>query len=647
MPVIVAQPTPEELKKRLIEQLEWAEEYRKRPERQWLSNGQVLDEPSGSMLIDATLTFDNAAEFNQGAIDSSNIEIGINYAFKHTRFIHSQMSANPPSVVISPTSSDPQDYRTADAVDRILRFIGKKKNLKEVVDQANLKMLKKSIGWVKVFWDPNAGEILEFNPKTREVIADGDVALYSPATEDVWIDPDATRWEEIKYTYERLLLTREQALLRFPDSEQLIEHSMKRQTSKRLVSVVNQDKNGFAPMLEVFEYYEKGSLVNGGEGLRVYMLRTGEFLEDPTPNPHFKAGFPLKAITYLDMEESLYGKSVVDYASPLQDTLNRTDTAMLENLQAHNVVRFILPKGGGVEEEAVSNTPFDYIVVNSPGEAPHMMAPAQLMPDGWKFRQALVDGIQEMFGINDSMLGIQRREQSAVSQQTSVEQGTAIHRRLFVKSAMLAEEVNRDIIGLVQKHWTEKRTIRVMGKEKAFEEADFKGSDIANGFDFSVEHGTSLPLDPNARRDFLLLNLPMFKEAGLTPKQLLHHMRLDDVQGALDRTELAADRQREIYEEMSAAWYNKKPIYIAPEPGHDHLSYLEYARVYIETSEFKYLPEEVKELIRQHNVDRKNLAAEEVAPPPTTPPAPTPDISPFGMPGVEGALPPELGAPLV
>jgi hypothetical protein len=649
MPRIVNTPTPEQLKKKLSEQLEWSKQHRTEFERQWLTNGQILDNASGSVPSNTTLSYNSAAEFSRGEDDGGNIELGINYAFKFTRFTHSQLSANPPSIVASPTSADPKDKRSADAADRIARHIRRDKNLQEVVDQASLKMLKKSIGWVKVFWNPDKGDIYDFNEETREVLMEGDLDIYSPATEDVWMDPDATRWEEVKYTWERIRLSEEEAKFRFPDSVELIDKNIQRQTNRKVAGLSDtQTKSKYAPRIEIYEYYEKGLPINGNVGLRAYTLEDGELLEPATKNPHYQARLPLKAFTYIDQEESLYSKSVIDYVAPLQDNLNRLDSTVLANLEAHAVVRMVLPADAEIEDDAITNSAWDYIKIKGSGQSPHFVNAPQIMPDIWRHRESLVTGIQDLFGINDSMLGIQKREQSAVSQQTSIESGSAIHRRLFVKYAQFVEAIYKDCLGLVKDNWDEPRTVLVLGKEKAFLAAEFKGADIAGGFDLVVEHGTSLPIDPNTRREFILLNTPMFKAAGVTDKELLKLMKLDDVGGAFDRIELAGDRQKEIFEEMEMHFKKGKPIYIPPEGMEDHLSRLEWARTYLETSEFKYLPDELKELIRKHVKDRMDLAAQEAAPQGQDPLLALPDasITAAGLPGVEGAINPSVGDPL-
>lgn len=640
MPRTLRSMTKDEFKQKLAERLKWAKTYRQNFERQWMANSQILDSANGTISMDASIGFSNRAEIDDSDFDS-NFFIGTNYTFKFIRFIHSQLSANPPSVITSPTSADSEDKRAADAADRILRHVRRDKNLQEVVDQASLKTLKKSVGWVKVIWNPDKGDIFDFNEETREVVMEGDLDIYSPATEDIWIDPDATRWEEVKYTFERLRLTKEEALFRFPEAKDLIESNVSKSQNEDVRTVVSEERDhNFESKIEIYEYYEKGSPINGGQGLRAYCLENGRLLEMPTKNPHYQAGFPLKPFTYIDQEENLYGKSVVEYAAPLQDYLNRMDSAILDNIQTHGTIRMFLPSGSDIEAESISDEP-DTIIRGVGNQAPHFLSTPQLMPDIWRHRDTMVASIQDLFGINDSMLGIQRREQSAVSQQTAIESGAAIHRRLFIKYAMFVESIYRDCIGLVRENWDEPRTVLVLGKEKAFETADLKGADIAGGFDFKVEYGASLPIDPNARREFLLLNMPLFKEAGITSKEILRLMKLDDVGGAFDRIDLAADRQREVFEEMEMNFRKGTPIYIPPEPMEDHLSRLEWARTYLETSEFKYLPEELKELIRRHVQDRMDLAAQEAAPA-----APAPDVLPVGMPGVEGALAPTTGSPL-
>ncbi len=353
-------------------------------------------------------------------------------------------------------------------------------------------------------------------------------------------------------------------------------------------------------------------------------------------------------MTYVDVPKQLYGKSTIEYCIPLQDMLNKVDSSAVDAIQAHNVVRMVLTDNADVDDEKISNSSWDWVTVKGGMQnKPSFVNPAQLMSETWMVRNNAAMGIQDLFGINDSQLGVQKREQSAVSQQTAIEQGTLIHRRLFKKYERLTYNVYQNVLELVQKHWTLPQTVTIVGKENAFESKEFMGADIARGYDLKCEYGTSLPLDPNLRREALMLLKPTILEAGMSSKQFLQYLKLNDMEGIFDIMELSAERQREVFEEMIAKLEEKMPpeeAYIAPESGEEHKGRLDYAYTYVETTDFKYLPKIAKELIRQHITERETMLAADIAkknasPAPEMPAAA--DIA--GMPGTEGAINPSIG----
>ena len=628
--------TDAEWESNLKNRLERAMKFREIFEGQWRTNIAIASNVSLSPLSQFNISFDSLVEMDAGEVDNGDSDIGINEIFKYIRFWHSQMSANPPSVIIRPRSSDPSDRRKADAGDRIAKHLRKDKCVQEVADDRNNKTLIFGTGYSKVEWDAEAGDIYDFNEETSEVKMEGDMKVYSPATEDVWLDPDARRKQDVRFTFERIIMPLDEAIMKFPEQEKLLrEHLMSREKDAWQswgVAEVPNDKTG---MVEIYEYVEKGMPVNGGVGRKAFLLKEGTIL-NKGKNTHYKASLPIKILTYIDIPGQVYGKSVIEYCARLQDMLRRMDSATLDAIQAHGVVRMALHESTDIEDEAISNSNWDYIKYGG-SAPPHFINPPQLMPDMHRFREALVMAIKDLFGVNDSMMGIQRREQSAVSQQTSIESGTMLHRRLFTKFAMVTEEEFRDMLGLVRTHWNTPRQVLVLGKEKAFEAADFSGADVAGGFDFDVEYGTSLPLDPNMAREQLMLLMPALKEAGVSMKEILRRFRLNEVEGTLDIMDLAADRQREIFEEMIAKSNEGVAEYIAPVELEEHQGMLEYAYVFIMTSEFKYLSEEAKQLIRRHIKDREAFLQQGAAPAPAAGVQQLP-----GMPGVSGALTPEL-----
>ena len=627
--------SPEDWKRNLVRRLEAAMAYRSQFESQWASNKSTVDTAMGRPTDQVNLTFESVMDLESGEVDGGDSEIGTNYAFKYLRFFHSQLSANPPSVTVRPATTDPADRQKADAGDKLVRYGKAELDMDEVVDSMNLRTLTYGTGWTKEIWNKDSGEVHDFNEETSEMTMTGDIECYSPMTEDVWSDSEAKREKDIRFIFERHSMPLESAIMKFPGKEEILKKAVEDlQAANKFfegkVQVSTDDNVTF------FEYTEKALPVNGLVGRHAFFTREGELLTEPSKNPHTLHKLPYHLFTYIDNDGHIYGKSTIEYVSRLQDMLNRLDSNIMDNVEAHGVVRFAIHETAEIEDEAVSNSAWDYMKWGGDRE-PKFINPPTLMPDIWRLRMQLVTSIQELWGINDSMLGIQRRETSAVSQQTSIEAGTMIHRRLFKKYSRVVQSIYKDFLGLVKQNWDEPRIITVLGKEHALQSVAIKGADIDGNIDIMVEYGASLPIDPNMKREALMLLQPILKESGMSAKQILFHMKLNDLEGTFDRLEQARERQREVFEEMIARYQQKMPVYIGPNDLEDHVGRLEYAYDYLESAEFKYLQEDLKNLLRKHVKDREALAAQKPAA------APAGDAQALGMPGVSGASGPETG----
>ena len=253
------------------------------------------------------------------------------------------------------------------------------------------------------------------------------------------------------------------------------------------------------------------------------------------------------------------------------------------------------------------------------------------MPEMNNTRVNILQGINDISGVNESMFGQQSREQSGASMQYASNQGNMIRRRLFNKYVLAVESVYKDVLNLARKHWTLSRTIHVIGKEKALDAVDLKGSDIDGGYDVVGEYGVTLSLDPITRREEILTMQPLFEKAGLPVRKLVNMLKLNELEGMYDALELAGNRQREIFDEMIAT-----NSYIAPEELMDHANMIAWAMDYFMTSEFNILPPELRTLLKQHIKDRGALAAQESTPATGAPAGvPAPDMA---------AAPMEMGA---
>jgi hypothetical protein len=631
----------EEAQKELQKRLNFSRQARSKMEKNWYDSEKIAYATSFTQAGRASYqtSMDQAAE----GVDGSSADVNISYAFKNFRFLHAQLSANPPSCVARPASNDPSDRQKADAADRLIRHAIRQRNLQEKVDQTSLQTLLYGTGFLKTVWDAHKGAILEVD-EDNNLITEGDLDFSVPATWDIFVDPDADCWDDVRFVFERMFLPVEEALFRWPEAREAIEQA---KISNGNSNDYMYTQNGTSPYLgkekfdvvEVYEYWEKGLPTNAYLGRYAVCLKDGKTLDKVKPSPfRFKpaddekakyeiAGLPYHIFTDVDVPQMIWGKSFLDYIAPIQDTMNRLDSLNLDNIQAHGVTRLLIPDATEITE-MITNSPWDVVKMTGT-QPPFFMGAPQGMPMVDKLREQIRTGIDDISGVNESMFGQQSRETAGFAMQYAANQGNMIRKRLFNKYAMFTESIFRAYLNLIRKHWTTSRVIYVLGKEKALEAVEIKGADISGGFDLIVEYGQSLSLDPMTRRQEIMSLQPIFEKAGVPTRVSLKMMKLNELEGLYDMMQLAEDRQREIFEEMVAT-----QVYLPPEELQDHENMLAYAMQYIMTTEYKYLDDTSKALIKQHVKDRAGLAAQERA------------GMPGGMPGVSQVPGAQAGGPM-
>ena len=670
-------------KKELGSRLDNAKKARRDQEVMWnqvdyILYGELL--PSGQSGVitgsNGTTTV-GTQQFTE--VDQSSSAISITYAFKNLRFIHAQLSANAPAVASSPNSGDVEDLRRADAADRLVRYALRQYRMQEYFDICGNSTLHYGTAFIKTLWNKELGAILSCDPVTGEIKTEGDFEATVIHPRRMFIDPEADCEKNIRYYFEEKILPYEQALYMFGEEKiDLLELARK----KELDDYSGQKK---FDVVKVFEYWETGLPLNGYAGKYCVCGEDGTPFTDIVANPFAfaragggagapkKARLPYHIFTDIDVPGKVWGKSFLDFVIRPQDVLNRLDSAVLDNLESHGVFRMVLPEGCDVDEGSITNVP-KQIIKYTGTQPPFFIGPPQMTPDMSTYRTLVKQGIDDMSGVNESMFGQQSRETAGFAMQYAVNQGSMIRRRLFNKFTMLTENVYRAYLDIIRENWVIPRLVTVMGKENALEAVDIKGADIDGGYDLTLSYGTNLSIDPLTRRQEIIQYQPLFEKAGVTPRQSLELMKLNDLSGFYDCIQLAKLRQREYFEKMIAT---KK--YVPPELFEDHVNMIAYAREYRMTQEFTALEPETKNLIYKHIVERakmpqveqKLLAGEAgpgpqvageaaatgqgapagpggpagtpIAPPPQGAPVP-PMPAPGGAPGPGGGLPP-LGQP--
>lgn len=615
----------------LSRKLSFAKRARAAQEGAWTLNEQATFK-STAQFGDASSIGESGIFAQQSPTDNSTEGITVNYILKNIRFIHAQMSANPPSTVPKPNSADPADRRAADAADRVCRYALRQYSLQDYQDRVSLMALVYGTAISKVFWDTSLGDIASYDETTGDIEMEGDHNFALPSIWDIFPDPDAKEWNKVQYVFERTLLSYEEACTMFPNKKRELEAVRKKDAVLEEENTSTLEEQTAFDSVVCYQYWERGTPFNGFLGRFVWCLDDGTPLSDPSKHsPHLfssalkdgsagppKADLPYFILTDIDVPNSYWGRSVVTYAAGIQEMINRLDNLQLDILEAHGIPRLLVPEGALSSATGLSNSAWQ--VTEYTGQIPPNFMEALPLPQGlMQTRDRLMAGLNEAMGINESMQGTMSRETPASGLQYATQQGNMIRRRLFNKLVFFVEWTYTTYLGIVREKWTESRTIRVVGTEKAFESADLKGADVRKGYSFVSEFGASLSLDPMARRQEILTLMPLFEKAGMEPRKMLGFLKLNELDAAFDAVQMGADRQREIFEEIMLSGEYKEPRDLQ-----DHKRMLDYAYNFVMTGEFRVLPESIKQMIERHIKAREQLAAvTPTAEVPNTPGAPT------------------------
>lgn len=648
----------QEAERQLGQRLKAAKEWRQRYERQWLINENSVFNTRGLFLFNNydSSYFSDLSALGSNDVEAGSSDVGVNYIYKNLKYIHSQLSSNPPSVIARPATSDADDRRKADAADRAVQYLRNQYDLQDKFDLFTLPMLVYGTGWMKHVFDSTKGDILDVDEEGN-LLLEGDFSITNPSVWDIWSEP-AANFDDCRYIFEQLSVPYEQACMMFPGKEDLLKQYLTKDSSQVSGSAsgqparrntLNQSK---FDSVNILQYWEKGLNYNGFKGRFCYLLPDGKLLSKVMPNPHRfylpKEGklkelmeegklkelpdcayLPYTLLTDGDMPDSYLGRSAVDFSVGQQDMYNRLLNCELDILEAHGVVRIIKPQDAELKDDSLTNSP--HVIVEYSGQIPPSYMEPMPFPQQLNVtKESLKAAIDDSWGVNESMFGQQSREQATSLMQYATNQGNMIRRRMFNKYTRAVKNVYQQLLSLIVKHWKTKKMIKMLGKEKAFESMELKGTDVDGGFDLVVEYGTSFSLDPLTRREEILTLQPLFEKAGIDAAKVLSMLKLTEVTGLYDRLSLAADRQREIFEEMTAL-----NVYIEPKELQDHKNMLAYAYEYVMTSEFKYLKQEAQQLIEQHIKAREALAAQGAQPAAGTgAPGPAPEMGSAGQPPI-------------
>jgi hypothetical protein len=180
-------------------------------------------------------------------------------------------------------------------------------------------------------------------------------------------------------------------------------------------------------------------------------------------------------------------------------------------------------------------------------------------------------------------------------------------------------EIYWKVLERIRQFWSEERSIAVLGTEREYEYYRYAGTSLVGRYNLQIQHGTSIPNDPAARRQAIL---ELYKEGLIEDKSMvLRLLEIGDIVGVFDTAKFAKKRQKEEIDIMTKLG---QPVPIRE--YEDHASHLQELYAFQQTKDYYDLDEPVKMNVDQHTqaheMKMKELqgGAPQGAPQPAPPP---------------------------
>jgi len=552
-----------------------------------------------------------------------------------------QLTNNKPSASIVPASAEDKDMYAAMAGEQVWENIYLDKKLKFVIRRAVWWSLVCGTGFIKTWWDPTKGPIIQNEDGTTA--KQGDISICSETPFHVLV-PDF-REEEIEeqpFVIHAQSKSIDWVKMNFDpkmqntviknaseDAANLIEESF-----LNIVGAQQIDKQKNVLVLEV--WIKPGAHPLFREGAFFTMVGD-QIVQGQEGLPYSHQQFPFSKIDHIPAGK-FYATSSIEDLIPLQKEYNRTRGQIVEAKNRMAKPQLVAPRGS-VDASKITTEP-GQVIFYTPGFEPPKPLPLTPLPAYVIQEQDRIkldwDDISGQHDVSKGQVPPGVTAATAISYLQERDESKLSPTFDSVEEAI--EKTARHTMVYVKDYWTVERMVKVTGPDGSFDVMAFKGSDLGENLDIRVEAGSALPVSKAAKQALLM---DLMKMGFIAPQQGLEQMDMGGLNKIYEK--LQVDRKQAQRENMRMSKvteeilqeYNTQALQTAqleqqmnppapeemdidpitleatmPEPSvplivpvntwDNHKVHIEYHNEYRKGQAFENLPDFVKELFEEH-----------------------------------------------
>ena len=504
-----------------------------------------------------------------GAGYSGNVSydrISVNLAFSTINVIAPSVAVNHPKITVTANKEGDEDRAVFN--EAIINYLWRHHDYRKPFRRAVKDFLILGHAWIKVGWRfveqerplspmerdqqivTAAEEVQDFaymNPDMAgDLPSDEDIAASVPNTRmeivedqafverispfDMLVDPEATCLEDAKWIVQRIVrpLHEVKKDKRFKRS---VRQGLEADSGVRYRWNNDTEREEYSDLVErvsIFEYY------NIEDGTMCVLSQTGsDFLLDPTPMP-YSFGHPYVMLRNYDVPDTFYPIGDLSQIESLQEELNKTRSQMVNHRKRYARKYLYHERSFGPEgrEALESDEDGRFVPVvdenRNLGDIVVPLAQTPLAPEMYNHSHLIEADINTVSGVSEYQRGqMPETRRTATEASIIADAGNARAADKLATIEIIISKVARMVMQLMQQYMTEAQMIRVTGKDDQEYFIAYTRDDIIGEYDFSVQGGSTQPLNETARRQqaVSLMNAMAPLVGGVVaPAELVKHV---------------------------------------------------------------------------------------------------------------------------
>ena len=467
--------------------------------------------------------------------------IVVNLAFSTVNVIAPSVSVNHPKIVVSATQEEDTDR--AAFVEAVVNYLWRHHDFRKPFRRAVKDFLITGHAWMKVGWKfveqertlsdsereemlddaileadafaveniamagdlPTDEEITVNIPETTMMVVEDQPFIERVSPFDIYIDPEATCIEDAQWICQRIVRPLEEAKKdkRYKASVRkrlqadgiLYPMFQNRQIQEQEQYLADEDR------VAIYEYYDIAE-----NTMSVFSQASEEFLVDPMPMP-YAYGQPFVMLRNYDIPDFFYPMGDLESIESLQLELDKTRTQLI-NARKRYARKYLYhersfgPEGREALESDQDGRLVPVVDENKPlQEVVVPMPQTPLSPEIYNTSAIIEQDINTVSGVSEYARGsMPEIRRTATEASIIADAGNA---RAADKLAIIEISIGqlaRRVIQLMQQFMTGEQMARIAGKGGQDMFFTYSRDDIIGEFDFTVEGGSTQPINDTIRK---------------------------------------------------------------------------------------------------------------------------------------------------